>query len=38
MIPSSSFYEIEASRLLTAAAFDFALDTEIRRAARFRAF
>ena len=38
MIPSSSFYEHEGSRLLTAAAFDFALDTEIRRAARSQSF
>jgi GGDEF domain-containing protein len=38
MIPSSSFYEDEGSRLLTAAAFDFALDGEIGRAARSQSF
>ena len=38
MIPSSSFYEDEGSRLLTAAAFDFVLDSEIRRAARSQSF
>jgi GGDEF domain-containing protein len=38
MISSSSFYEGDGSRLLTTAAFDFALETEIRRAARSQSF
>jgi GGDEF domain-containing protein len=38
MIPSSAFFEDDGSRLLTLAAFDFALDTEIRRAARSQSF
>lgn len=38
MNPSSSLYEDNGSRLLTAAAFDFALDAEIRRAARAQSF
>jgi GGDEF domain-containing protein len=38
MMPSSSFYEDEGSRLLTPGAFDFALDAEIRRAARSQSF
>ena len=38
MIPSSSFYEVDGARLLTTGAFDFALDIEIRRAARSQSF
>jgi GGDEF domain-containing protein len=38
MMRSSSFYEDGGSRLLTTAAFDFALDAEIRRAARSQSF